>query len=633
MPQNMCGIYGIISFDGTQIEEGLLRRMGELLKHRGPDASGVKRFGKGDFSCFLGANRLKIIDLSDSANMPIENEDGSVAAVFNGEIYNYKLLKEQLKKEGHSFKTGADSEVIPHVFEQRGEQCFRQFDGMFAIALWDGKNGRLLLGRDCTGKKPLYYYYSGNRFAFASEIKALLSLPFVSKRINEKKIPQYLTYGYINGPETFYEGIYELPPASFLSIEAGEVRQVQKYWEPEFSKEQEKNFGTFAEAKKSVRDAVVEAVSKRLTSDVPLGVLLSGGIDSAVITGIAVGLLGRKIDTFTVGFEDTSGFDERKPAAFLAKFFKTRHTELPAKLKDISLLEQIVEHYDMPCGDPSALPTFIVCKMAKKNVTVALNGDGGDESFAGYDRYKAALWADKIPGPLFAAGKALSSFFPYSDAYRGLRRRMEKFFDGGKQNKDIMARHHKWISVFNENDLYKLYKKTIDKEQLRSEELYSGRLRELPLLHKLLFLDFMTYLPQNLNVKMDRMSMANSLETRSPFLDTKVLEVAAFLPPALKIRKGVSKYILREAFKDMLPERTVLAKKHGFGIPLSLWFKAELGKYFQSTMFDGKPVCSQYIDLTVARKLYLEHIAGKADSSKELWTLLQLELWLKQSKF
>src|SRR3989339_791523 len=606
----MCGIYGVISFDGTNVEESSLLLMGALLKHRGPDANNIKLYKKGNILCYLGSTRLKIIDLSDSANMPVENEDSSISAVCNGEIYNYKSLKYQLQEKGHNFKTRTDSEVIPHVFEEYNEQCFSKFDGMFSVAIWDGKNGRLLLGRDPAGKKPLYYYFDGKKFAFASEIKALLSLHFVKKKINENKIPEYLTYGYINGPETFYEGIFELPPASFLYVEVDEIKQ----------------------AKKNVRQTMVNAVTKRLESDVPLGVLLSGGIDSAIVTGIISLLLGKKINTFTVGFEDNPSFDERKPAAFLAEYYKTSHTEMSAGVKDISLLEKIVDHYDMPCGDPSALPTYIVSKMARRNVTVVLNGDGGDEAFAGYDRFKAALIAEKLPGFIFPIGKMLSSLIPQNDDYNGLRNRLERFFrDAG--SKDVMSRHHSWITIFDKELIKTIYKKSDKNTQIMSEDLYSVYLKNLPLLHKLLYLSMMTYLPQDLNVKMDRMSMANSLETRSPFLDKKVLEIAAHLPPDYKIRRSVTKYVLREAFKDILPKNIYSARKHGFGIPLSSWFKVELGKYFESKMLDVETSCSAYINPDITRMLYNEHILGKRDRSKELWLLLQLELWINHNKF
>ncbi|OGF47732.1 MAG: asparagine synthase (glutamine-hydrolyzing) [Candidatus Firestonebacteria bacterium RIFOXYA2_FULL_40_8] len=628
----MCGIYGVISFNGTKIEESWLLGMGLLLKHRGPDSTNIKLYKKDGLSCFLGSNRLKIIDLSDSANMPVENEDNSVAVVFNGEIYNYRSLKEQLQRKAHIFKTKTDSEIIPHAFEEYDSKCFSLFDGMFSIAIWDGKTGRLVLARDRTGKKPLFYYYDGKMFAFASEIKALLSLPFVSKRINEKKIPEYLTYGYINGPETFYDGIYEIPPASSLIVEDDQINQVEKYWELEFIEKDAALLYSFEEAKKAVRGSVINAISKRLVSDVPLGVFLSGGIDSAIITGVISSLLGKKVNTFTVGFEDNQSFDERKSAAFLAGHYKTQHTEMSACVKDISLLEKISESYDMPCGDPSALPAYIVCKMAKQNVTVALNGDGGDEAFAGYDRFKAALLADKIPDIFFPAGRVLASLIPRSDDYSGMRRRLERFF-GAAKNKDVMSRHHEWITVFNEELIKKIYKKTGYGRVTRSEDVYLKCLTELPLLHKLLYLNMKTYLAQNLNVKMDRMSMANSMETRSPFLDTEVIEIAALLPPDFKINKGITKHVLRESFKDILPEKTLSAKKHGFGIPLSSWFKGELGKYFSNKLLDVKPSCLPYIDIEIIQKLFNEHLKGKKDRSKELWLLLQFELWLECNKF
>ncbi|MEI6846141.1 MAG: asparagine synthase C-terminal domain-containing protein, partial [Candidatus Firestonebacteria bacterium] len=431
---------------------------------------------------------------------------------------------------------------------------------------------------------------------------------------------------------TFYLGIFELPPASYLAVEADEIKHVEKYWELEFSKECRKPVCSFEEAKKSVREALVQAVEKRLVSDVPLGVLLSGGIDSAVITGIISRLLGKKINTFTVGFNDNESFDERKPAAFLAAYYKTLHTEMSAGAKDLGLLEKLVRFYDMPCGDPSALPTFIVAGLARKNVTVALNGDGGDEAFAGYDRFKAALLAEKLPGFVFPAGKILSTLIPRTDAYGGLRTRLERFFkDTGST--DILSRHHSWITACSPELVEQLLGKEAVESFVRPETLYANYLKELPLLHKLLLLNMKTYLPQNLNVKMDRMSMANSLETRSPFLDKKLLELAATLPPEYKIKGGVTKYILREAFKDILPEKTRTAKKHGFGIPLAAWFKGELGIYFKSRLLDVKPHSAAYISSETTLRMYKEHLLGKKDRSKELWLLLQLELWLNTNKF
>ncbi len=624
----MCGIFGVVCFNGGTIDEGLLTKMGRLLTHRGPDAQKIKVYKKEDLTCYLGANRLKILDLSDNANMPMANEDGSIAAVFNGEIYNYQTLKQEQKNRGHLFKTRTDSEVIPHAYEDSGEACFSLFEGMFAAAIWDGLNGRLVLGRDRTGKKPLFYYYDGKHFAFASEIKALLILPFVRKKINENKLAEYFSLGYTNGPGTFYEGIFELMPASFLAIDAEEVNPAEKYWELEYSREDFKPSYTFEDAGLKTKEIIERAVAKRLASDVTLGVLLSGGIDSAIVTGVAASLNRGKLNTFTIGFEKEKSFDERAGARQIARHFGTNHTELSAEVKDISLLEELVKYYDTPCGDPSALPTYLVCKLAKQNVTVALNGDGGDETFAGYDRFKAALLAAKLPGYAFKAGRLATKFIPRSGSYNSLKRKMERFFVAGPSG--ALERHQKWITIFDGDSLARILKNRISKEETDPGAVYLKKSEKLSLLHKLQYQNFLTYLPGNLNVKMDRMSMANSLETRSPFLDTEVLEFAAQLPAEFKIKGMVSKYILREAYKDMLPKNILSGRKHGFGIPLYAWFNGELGAYFKNNLLDTVPACAKYLDLEYIKELFLEQSTGKYDRSRELWLILQFELWLKK---
>ena len=623
----MCGIFGVVCFNGGEVEESALLKMGLLLKHRGPDAQNINLYKMNSLSCYLGATRLKVIDLSDKANMPISNEDGKIVAVFNGEIYNYQTLRREQKARGHIFKSRSDSEVIPHAYEDTGEACFALFDGMFAAAIWDGINGRLTLGRDRTGKKPLFYYYDSKYFIFASELKAILSVPFVNKKINAKKIPEYFSKGYVNGPGTFYEGIYELMPASSLVVTADSVEHAEKYWEIEYAENDKRTDITFEEAKQKTKELVDSAVASRLVSDVPLGVLLSGGLDSAIVTGVAAAHKSGKLNTFTLGFDNEKSFDERIPARQLAKHFGTNHTELSAKVTDISLLTELIRYYDMPCGDPSALPTYLVCKLCKQSVTVALNGDGGDEAFAGYDRFRAALLAEKLPQHAFTAGRLFSKLIPRSDDYYSLKSRFEKFFVPG--NLSVIERHHGWTTIFDKTALRRLIRTIPPEIENDIETLCLQKTINMPLLHRLQLLNFMTYLPGDLNVKMDRMSMANSLETRSPFLDTKVLEFAALLPPEYKAKTSISKYVLREAFKDILPKNIKAGRKHGFGIPLSAWFKGELGRYFTSVMLENVPLCNEYLDLSYVRELFLEQSSGKHDRSKELWLVLQFELWLK----
>ncbi|MFH1824082.1 MAG: asparagine synthase (glutamine-hydrolyzing) [Candidatus Firestonebacteria bacterium] len=621
----MCGIYGFINLNNERINEDIGLRMGKVLTHRGPDVSGCKVIHSKIISVFLGSNRLKVIDLSDSANQPLGNEDGKIWVTFNGEIYNFKELRKELIEKGHKFKSNSDTEVIVHLYEEFDYDFIKKLDGMFAFALWDGLNERLICGRDRTGKKPFYYYVNNKYFSFASEIKSLLVCPWIEKLISIKSLPEYFTYGYVRSPDTMYEEIYELPPASYIIVNKNEVTQPIKYWNIKFSNV---SHISVDDAASKVREILINSVSKRLISDVPIGVLLSGGLDSSIITGIITKILKKDISTITSGFSDSS-FDERHYAHTVAKYYNTKHTEFVVKIDAISLLDKILFHYDQPCGDPSAIPTYLVCDMARKYVTVALNGDGGDEVFAGYDRFKAALLAERLPNWLFVVGKHLSKLIPHTFNYYSLRRRAEKFFGEGLTP---LEKHHHWITIFNEDLLKEIFKPEILKDNFDTdfEKKIFNTVSDLPLLHQLLYHNFITYLPDNLNVKMDRMSMANSLETRSPMLDTALIEFVATLPQEFKICKGQTKYILRKAFKDILPPQILNRKKHGFGIPLAIWFTKDLGKFFEEKVLSESSKCKMYLNQEKVRQIYNEHLKKINDNSQKLWLILQFELWLQK---
>jgi len=625
----MCGIYGFVSFTNERINEDVCLEMGRVLLHRGPDVNGSKTIYLNNFSIFLGANRLKIIDLSNAANQPLSNEDGKIWVIFNGEIYNFKELRKELIERGHRFKSNSDTEVIVHLYEEFDEDFVRKLDGMFAFALWDGLNERLICGRDRTGKKPFYYSISSKYFSFAGEIKSLLVCPWVEKSISFKNLPEYFTYGYVRSPNTMFEEIYELPPASYIIVNKNGISQPVRYWEIKFLKN---NGVSLDDAINKTREILIAAVSKRLVSDVPIGILLSGGIDSSIITGIVTRILKREISTFTIGFSDQHSFDERDYANTVAKHFNTKHTEFTVKIDALSLLDKILFHYDQPYGDTSAIPTYLVCNMARRYVTVVLNGDGGDEVFAGYDKFVAALLAEKLPERLFTLGKYLSKFIPRTFGYYSLRRRLERFF--GEDNTSLvpLEKYYNWITIFNEDLLKEVIKSDLLNYDFKDnfyKETFE-KVSDLPLLHQLLYHNFITYLPSDLNVKMDRMSMANSLETRSPMLDTDLIEFVSTLPPEFKIYKGQTKYILRKAFSDILPRQILNRKKHGFGIPLALWFTRDLGKFFEERVLSENSNCRIYLNQERIRQMYNEHLQRIYDNSQRLWLILQFELWLQK---
>ena len=626
----MCGICGFMRFDDDEPTSLLiLEQMVDMLAHRGPDDHGYFRSaGRGCewASVNLGHSRLKIIDLTDAARQPLTNEDGSIQVVCNGEIYNFRQLRHELQQAGHRFRSNTDIEVIVHAYEQYGDNVTQHLDGMFAFAIWDGQNRRLFLARDRTGKKPLYYSSGNGHFTFGSEIKSLRVCPWVQSKIAVKNIPDYLTWGYVCAPDTLFEDIYQLPPASFLVVEEGVLKGPFKYWQVQFAEQGEEICQNEQQISAQLRELLTAAVKKRLVSDVPLGALLSGGLDSSVVVGIMSKLLDSPVRTFSVGFKDDTSFDESRYAADVARHFKTQHTEFVVKMDAVSLMEKLLWHYDQPYGDSAAIPTYLVSRLARQYVTVALNGDGGDEVFAGYDRFRAALAAARIPSPLIGLGSAIVRVLPRRYGYYSIKRRLERFFDSDNDGTPL-GRYLGWVSIFNKQALCELMGQEVQVTDLHKRYLDSAE--NMSLLHKILHLNFATYLPDNLNLKMDRMSMANALETRSPLLDTDVIEYVAKLPEKFKIRGGITKYILRSAFADLLPEHILKRPKHGFGMPLGIWFRNELGKQFKELLLLEDARSKTYFCQHVVEQLFQQHQSGQYDHGYRLWTLLQFELWLR----
>lgn len=632
----MCGICGFLNLQGQPVDEGAGHRMMDLLWHRGPDGEGalVKESPApgGRPSLFLGHRRLKIIDLSDAARQPLPNETKTVWVIFNGEIYNFRELRAVLKACGHIFRSRSDTEAIVHAYEEWGEDFVRRLDGMFAFALWDERRGALVVARDRSGKKPLFYVFDGECFTFASEIKALLACPWIDRQVASEHIPEYLAFGYVPTPRTLYRNVYQVPPASYLVVEGSGVKGPYRYWKLAYGGYSPKTGSSITEATERVRALLTDAVARRMVSDVPLGAFLSGGVDSSIVVGIMSRLAKEPVRTFTVGFTDDLSYDERPHAAIAARYFGTNHTEFIARSDAMSLMELLLWHHDQPYGDSSAVPTYLVSNLARQHVTVALNGDGGDEVFAGYERFLAALLAERLPPTLAPLGRAVARWLPDGQGYYSFRRRLERFF--ADAHAPVERRFTGWISIFGGRTLAEVLSPDLrielsDEWLYRSLHQWRRETEGLPLLQQLLHLNFMTYLPDDLHVKMDRMSMANSLETRSPILDTALVEFAASLPPDAKIHRGRLKHILKAAFQDMVPHGLLNRKKHGFGVPVGHWFRHQLRPLVDEMLLSPQTRLREYLEQGAIRRLVAEHLQGTGDHGHRLWVLLTFELWLR----
>jgi asparagine synthase (glutamine-hydrolysing) len=626
----MCGLAGIVTFDGSPVPRESLAAMGEALRHRGPDAQGCYTDERGRPAVGLAHRRLSIIDLRTVANQPIANEDASVLVMLNGEIYNFADLRRALQ-DRHRFRSQGDTEAIAHLYEDRGDSAVAELDGMFAFALWDAARRRLLLARDPFGKKPLYYWSDGRRFAFASEIKALLAAGAPAS-VADGSLGEYLALGYVPTPRTLFEGILKVPPASTLVVDAQGVHEPVRYWDLRFPEAGGARRVREEEARERVRELVTEAVRKRLVADVPLGVLLSGGLDSSAVAALMARLVPGKVKTFTIGFEDGAFFDERPHAEKVARHIGAEHHASVVRPDAAALVETLVHHHDEPFGDSSALPTYLVSREARRHVTVALNGDGGDETFAGYDRFHAALLAERIPSPALRALRSAAGLLPEGAHYHGTLRRIRRFTD--KAVLPLDERIFAWSAFF---DLPALRRVDGDGLADRDRVLSSyretlGRCEGASTLSRLQYLNFRTYLLDDLLPKMDRMTMAHALEARSPLLDRALVEYVASLPDGLRRRGGRGKIVLRQAVADLLPDQTLRRRKHGFGVPLGDWFRGELRPMVEATLLD-RPRLRRRLREEGIREIHREHVSRRADRGHQLWTLLTLEVWLRAHRF
>jgi len=623
----MCGICGKVDFENPQIEEALLRRMCRTLVHRGPDDEGIylsKHVG-------LGHRRLSIIDLK-SGHQPMSNEDGTLWIVFNGEIYNFPELRDRLIAQGHPFKTRSDTETILHLYEEKGVDCVSDLRGMFAFAIWDAPRQRLFLARDRVGKKPLYYYFDGKRFLFGSEIKAILEDDIVPREVDMRTMHHYLTFGYSPSPSTMFKGIHKLPPAHYLVLEKNTVC-TKAYWTLEY---EEKWKGSPKEMEERLLEKLKEAVRIRLISEVPLGAFLSGGLDSSTVVALMSEICKTPVKTFTIGFEEQD-YSEIQYARRVAEHLQTEHHEFIVKPDAMEVLPKLIWHYNEPFGDSSCIPTYYLAKLAREHVTVALNGDGGDESFAGYDRYKAgraSLWLGQVPKPLLRAGSRLAGRLDLSSANgrRGRYAKAKNYLETLSRYPSLWERYARWINYFEEDEKETLYDADFKQEikSIHSSELFRDRMRfgeTLGTVDQLMRLDVATYLPEDLLIKMDVATMAHSLEARSPFLDHEVMEFAARLPESLKLNGWTSKYLLRKIASRLLPKEILSRPKMGFGVPIGRWFQNELKEYLYEVLLDPQALRRGYFKKESLVHLLEEHTQKRKDHAFKLWALLNLELW------
>ena len=623
----MCGIAGIVS-QSADLEA--IGPMTAALSHRGPDGSGIWSDGL----CSLGHRRLAIIDLSVKGKQPLWNEDETVWIVFNGEIYNFQELRAQLEHSGHKFNSHTDTEVIVHAYEQWGTDCVKKLRGMFAFAIWDQPKRRLFLARDRVGKKPLYYADNGSCFVFASELQGLLQNPEVRREVDLEAVDSYLSWGYVPAPQTGFKNVSKLPPAHFLVLDVGRdgaESRVERYWDLRYSP---KTAITEAEAGESLREKLTEAVRYRLISDVPLGAFLSGGIDSSIVVGLMAEVSGARVKTFSIGFDDHD-YNELKFARTIAERWGTDHTELIVRPDELAVLPKLVRHYGEPYADSSAIPTFYVSKMTRSGVTVALNGDGGDESFAGYDRYAATRIADCIAslGFLSSATATLAKFLPDSIDPKNQVRRAKRFLSVVHEERPV--RYGNWVSYFPPAAKKLLYAPyfadaVASKSGRRWMEDLWREVGDMESVDAAMAVDIKSYLPYDLLPKVDIASMANSLEARSPFLDHVVMEFAAQLPTHLKLHGRQAKYLLKKTFANLLPTQNVKRRKMGFGVPIAKWLRTSSRELLQDTLLSRRAKERGYFKPDRVDYLVREHVAEKADHSFQLWNLLMLEMWQRE---
>ena len=616
----MCGICGVIHFDGKPVTRNLLQPMNDLLRHRGPDGEGY--FIEGNIG--LAMRRLKIIDIAGS-DQPLYSEHDSIVVIFNGEIYNYRALRGDLASRGHRFKTDGDGEAIAHLYEEYGAAALEHLRGMYAIALWDRPQGKLLLARDRMGQKPLYYFQNEHVFVFASEIKALLAHPDVPRvsrfRSGEPgALAQYLSFGYIPAPQTAFDGIMMLEPATALQVDLSGTVQQRRYWQMSPLAPPDPT-ATAADYSGRLRDQLEEAVKLRLVSDVPLGAFLSGGLDSSLIVALMRRHSNAAIKTFSIGFEGDDSFDETAWAQLVAGHLDTDHSAFRVKPEAMSLLSDLVWHHDQPFADSSAIPTFLVSKLTREHVTVALTGDGGDELFAGYERFYAADLMRKLSvilAPLLGAAGRLLMRLPEGTAYYDPIKRARRFALAA--GKPLTEAYFDWVRVFSAELLAEFCAGADGNSANLAPYVYAEQRHPVAALVEA---NMRSYLPDDLLIKADRCSMGASLEARAPFLDHELAEFAAAIPFNLKLKGARTKHILKETARGLLPDEIIERKKHGFGVPLGAWLRRDMGPV-RDILLSQRARGRGLLNSAAVERLIAEHETGRRDHNRRLWALLTL---------
>lgn len=634
----MCGITGAIWTDPARaIDRATLERMTDSLRHRGPDDSGhylADYRARPPYEPLpgvaLGFRRLSIIDLETGAQ-PLSNEDGLVWLAFNGEIYNYQALRHRLEGAGHTFRSHGDSETIVHLYEDEGVDCFRHLNGMFAIAIWDARQRRLVIARDRLGEKPLVYRHEAERLLFASELKSILEAPGVPREVDPAAVDAYLTYQYVPHPQSILRGFRKLPPGHYAVWCDGKL-DVQPYWTPDLQAERLVDEQTAAH---ELCEKLGTAVRMRLRSDVPLGAFLSGGVDSSLVVALMQREMGERVKTFTIGFP-IAEYDETRYARRVAEHLGTEHHEFRVEPSGVDILSKLVWHYDEPFADSSAIPTWYVSQLTRQHVTVALTGDGGDELFAGYPRYKAVAMGqaiDRVPWLRRLLGAGFWQHGPGDGRQKSLGRRWKRFTAAVAL--PTRRRYLDWISIFNESRRADLYRDEFV-EQLDGDDPFQfldaawSRMAGRDAVTAASLTDLLTYLPCDLMTKVDIASMGQGLECRQPFLDPQVVEFSASLPSRLKFRRGKGKRLLRAAFGELLPAEIWTRPKMGFGVPLDHWFRGELRELTHDTLLDPAAQTHAWFRVEAIRRLIEQHESGEFDHAYRLWSLVFLELWLKQ---
>lgn len=625
----MCGIAGFAEgqpragwtgVDAVEDDTALLRAMCAAIRHRGPDEEGIRVMP----GAALGMRRLSIIDLA-TGHQPMHNEDSTVWVVFNGEIYNYAELRADLASRGHRFYTASDTETIVHAYEEWGEGAFSRLRGMFGIALWDTRDGSLLLARDRVGIKPLHFAVAGGRLYFGSEIKSILAADAVQPALDFQALDHYLSFLYTPQDASIFAGIRKLPPGHFLRWRNGRL-DIRRYWE---LPAEEHTPASEEEAVEALRGVLRDAVRSHLMSEVPLGAFLSGGVDSSLVVGLMAEASSRPVRTFSIGFDDPR-YDELEHAESVARHFGTEHHEFIVKPDALAIIDDLIRHFDEPFGDSSAIPTWYVSEIARRHVTVVLSGDGGDELFGGYERYsphpRIAAFDRWSPPASRSVASLVWPLLPHGVTGKNFLRRAAR---------DERGRYLDQIGYFQRDEKEALLTGDVrgriagtDAEARLASHF--NRFGRLPWPGQMMNFDFETYLPEDILTKVDRMSMAHSIESRVPLLDNDVVDFAARLPAALKIRNGRKKHILKEAAAGLVPASILARRKQGFAVPVGGWFRGDLREFFSDVLLSARARERGYFEPRFVERLVREHVTSRRDHTLRLWGLVVFELWHRE---